>query len=57
MKFSSMEKIAIFANESIPFVLHGTIFSDFLQETIILAILRFHLWNYPIDTLSMGYPS
>ena len=47
MKFSSMEKIAIFANESIPFILDSTIFFDFLQETILQGILRVYLWDYP----------
>ncbi len=46
-KFSSMEKIAIFANESILFILDSTIFFDFLQETIIHAHLRLYLWNPP----------
>ena len=37
MKFSSMEKIAIFANESVPFVLDSTIFWNFLQEVVSLS--------------------
>ena len=38
MKFSSMEKIAIFANESIPFILDSTIFWMFQQEAVWLSI-------------------
>ena len=37
MKFSSMEKIAIFANESVPFVLDSTMFWNFLQEAVSLS--------------------
>lgn len=37
-KFSSMEKIAIFANESIPFILDSTIFWMFQQEAVWLSI-------------------
>ena len=39
MKFSSMEKIAIFANENIPFILDSTIFWMFQQEAVWLSII------------------
>ncbi len=52
-----MEKIAIFANESILFILYGTIFSEFLQETIILAILSLYLWCYPHRAPTMNLQS
>ena len=41
MKFSSMEKIAIFANEATPFVLDSTIFWKFQQEAVWLSTYRY----------------
>ena len=38
MNFSSIEKIAVFANESALYVLDSTIFWNFLQEAVSLSM-------------------